>query len=115
MLKKELSLKTNFEFNIPRKYGQYYTSRYIHLYVIKPTNYTGISKVGIVISVKFDKRAVIRNKVKRIYKQAIKPFMETVKDKNLWIVIHPKFSAKDKTYEEISTDLTKTLQKVSIS
>jgi ribonuclease P protein component len=115
MLKKELSLKTNFEFNISRKYGNYYVGQYLHLYILKPTNYTGISKVGIVISAKFDKRAVVRNKIKRIYKQAIKPFLETVKDKSFWIVIHPKFNAKDATYEEISNDLIKTLQKISIS
>lgn len=115
MIKKELGLKTNFEFNIPRKYGKYYAGKYFHMYVLKPTNYNGISKVGIVISTKFDKRAVVRNKVKRMFKKAIKEWLEEIKDKSLWIVIHPKFNSIDKTYEEISSDVIKTIQKVSIS
>lgn len=115
MIKKELGLNTNFEFNITRKYGEYYFGKYFHLYVLKPTNYSGISKFGIVISTKFDKSAVARNKVKRQYKQAIKLFLEENKAKSLWIVLHPKFGAKDKSYEEISSDLNKTLQKVSLS
>ena len=115
MIKKELSLKTNFEFNVTRKYGQYYIGNYFHLYILKPTNYSGISRVGIVTSVKLDKRAVVRNKVKRMFKQAIKGYLDKVKDDSLWIVIHPKFSSKEKTYEEISADLNKTIQKISLS
>lgn len=114
MLKKEQGLKTSFEFNITRKYGEYYNSKFFHLYILKPTNYTGISKFGVVVSTKFDKSAVIRNKIKRQYKQAIKPFLETNKSKSLWIVLHPKFSAKNKSYEEISTDFNKVLQKIHI-
>lgn len=115
MIKKELGLKTNFEFNITRKYGDYHPGQYFHLYILKPTNYKGISRVGIVISTKFDKRATMRNSVKRLFKQAIKEYLTQVKDKNLWIVIHPKVASKFKTYEEISTDLNKVLQKISIS
>jgi ribonuclease P protein component len=114
MLKKEMGLKTNFEFNITRKYGEYYSGQYFHMYVLKPTNYSGISKAGIVTSVKFDKRAVVRNKIRRMFKQAIKEWLESVTTKSIWVVIHPKVNSKDKMYEEISADITKILQKVSL-
>jgi len=115
MIKKGLGLKTNFEFNITRKYGDYHTGQYFHLYILKPTNYKGVSKVGIVISTKFDKRATERNRIKRMFKRAIKSYLEEITDKNLWIVIHPKVSSKIKTYEEISSDINKVIQKISIS
>lgn len=114
MIKKELSLKTNFEFNITKKYGQYYTGQYFHLYILKPTNYQGISKIGIVTSNKFDSKAVIRNRSKRLYKQAFRIFLENNKDKSLWIVVYPKVSSKNKSYEEISVDVNKILQKISL-
>lgn len=115
MIKKELSLKTNFEFNIPRKYGEYHAGNFFHMYILKPTNYDGISKVGIVTSTKFDKNATVRNRTKRIFKDAFKQFLEENSKKSLWIVVHPKVNSKNKKYEEISADVNNVLQKISIS
>ena len=115
MIKKELSLKTNFEYNITRKYGDYHIGNFFHMYILKPTNYSGISKLGVVTSTKFDKNAVVRNKTKRMFKDAMKKFLDSNSSKSLWIVIHPKVNSKNKTYEEISTDVNNVLQKISIS
>ena len=114
MLKKDNRLTSKFEYNVTRKHGTYYEGDTFHMYALKPTNYEGPSKVGIVISNKFDKRATKRNKLKRTYRETIRKVFDGLPD-NLWIVVQPKFFAKEKTYEEVSADVTKTLQKISIS
>ena len=114
MIKRQNRLSTNFEFNITRKYGIYYKSDLFHIYILKPKNYTGPARFGIVISNKFDKSAVRRNKVKRFFRRAILENIEKFPE-NTWVVIHPKHSCSQKPYEEISSEFAKTLQKVSFT
>ena len=112
MLPNAYSLKTKFEFNISKKYGTYYYGKYFHMYVLKPINYKGTSKIGIVISNKFDSKAVVRNRVKRIFKMCFRDFILSKND--LWVVIYPKVICKSKSYEEICVDVNKVLSKVLI-
>ncbi len=57
MLKRENRLSSDFEFNITRKYGKYFNGKYFHIYFLRPKNYNGPTKVGIVVSNKFSKKA----------------------------------------------------------
>lgn len=114
MLPKEHRLKTKFEFNVAKKYGGYYFGKFFHMYIVKPTNYQGATKVGIVISNNFHKSAVKRNRVKRLYREAVKKYFDKF-GKNLWVAIYPKFTVIEKTYEEICSDFDKTLQKVTFT
>ena len=114
MLPRENRLKTKFEYTVAKKYGGYYSGHFFHLYIVKPTNYTGPTKVGIVISNNFHKSAVKRNRVKRLYREAIQKNLALF-PQNLWVAIYPKFSSIEKTYEEICTDFDQTLQKVSFT
>lgn len=115
MLKKENRLSTNFEFNIARKYGRYYAGRYFHAYFLNPKNYDGSTKFGVVVSNKFSKKAVERNRVKRVYREVIRNNLDKLDKNGLWVVIHPKFISLQKDYEEINTDFNKVLQEESIS
>jgi len=115
MLKKENRLSSNFEFNVTRKYGKYYKGKYFHIYFLKPKNYEGPTKVGVVVSTKFDKRAVVRNRIKRIFRDIIRKNFESVSDKGLWVVIHPKTACTNVEYEEISSEFNKILQEASFS
>ena len=115
MLKKENRLSSNFEFNVTRKYGKYYKGKYFHIYFLIPKNYEGPTKVGIVVSNKFSKKAVERNKVKRLFREVVKDNFEKINKGYLWVVIHPKVSCLNKSYEEISTDFDKILQEASFS
>ncbi|MFC1622264.1 ribonuclease P protein component [Patescibacteria group bacterium] len=112
MLKKQNRLTSKFEFNITRKYGGKKSGQHFHMFYLQPKNYTGPAKIGIVISNKFHKSAVKRNKTKRLFREVIRKNLELFPD-DLWVVIHPKFHTIDKSYEEINSDFVKTLQKVS--
>jgi len=115
MLKKVNRLSSNFEFNVARKYGKKYEGELFHVYFLTPKNYTGPVKVGVVVSNKFHKNAVVRNRIKRLYREAIRNNFDKIDKENLWIVIHPKIASLEKTYEEINADFDKVLQKVSFS
>lgn len=114
MFKKENRLSTNFEFNITRKYGKKIIGQYFVGFVLLPKNYDGPTKVGIVVSNKVHKKAVKRNRLKRLYREAVKSNLNKFPN-NYWIVIQPRSLSLDKKYEEISTDFNKALSKVSFS
>ncbi len=115
MLKKENRLSSNFEFNVARKYGRYYAGKFFHIYFLIPKNYNGPTRVGVVVSNKFSKSAVERNRVKRVYREVVRENFGKIDKGNLWVVIHPRFNSLGKNYEEINTDFNKVLQKASFS
>ena len=114
MLKRIHRITSTFEFNVARKYGEYYEGQFFHIYFLKPRNYEGPTKVGIVVSTKTAKKATKRNRVKRVFREVVRKNFEKIDRGNLWIVIHPKASSLDKKYEEINTDFNQVLQKVSL-
>ena len=115
MLKKENRLSSNFEFNVTRKYGKYYNGKFFHVYFLNPRKYEGPTKVGIVVSNKFSKNAVERNRAKRIFREIVRKNFDKIKEKKLWVVIHPKFICLEKNGEEISSEFNNILQEASIS
>lgn len=118
MLPDENSLKTRYEFSKVRYLSKKHKTRSFEdtftLSFTKPQNYTGPSKFGIIVSKKFHKSAVKRNKAKRIFREIIRTKFDRIKD-GYWIVIYPKISCLDKSYEEIDTVFNKTLQKNNIT
>jgi ribonuclease P protein component len=118
MLKRENRLKTRYEYNKVRRDGVHVTSDLFHLYYLKRGVGAGKSpsptKVGIVISNKFSKSAVKRNRVKRLIREAVRQNFDRIRP-GYWIVIHPKFKTINASYEKINTDFTKILQKVPFS
>ena len=114
MLKKENRLSTNFEFNITRKYGTKVNSRFCSIFYLKPRNYTGPVKVGFVVSNKTEKIAVKRNRIKRVFREAVRANLEKLPS-DLWLVVHPKKESMEKTYEEVRPDVDQVLSKISIS
>ena len=113
MLKAENRLSTTFEFNVARKYGNYFNFPLFHAYTLIAKNYTGPARIGIVISNKFHKNAVVRNRVKRLFRESLQKKVDTIKS-GLWIVFHPKLSATNQTYEKIDLEITRFLQKASV-
>ncbi|MGD8744502.1 MAG: ribonuclease P protein component [Candidatus Woesebacteria bacterium] len=114
MFKNQNRLKTNFEFNITRKHGKRHKGEYFSIFVLKPKDYKGPTKFGVVVPNKLHKKATKRNKLKRVFREILRKNLDIFPD-NLWIVVHPFKNALDKSYEKISTDFNKTLQKISFS
>ncbi len=84
-----------------------------HMYVLQAKNYQGEPKIGIVISTKFSKSAVKRNRVKRLYREVLQKNLSKFGN-DLWVVVHPKFNCLEKEYEEISADFDQLLQKIPL-
>lgn len=114
MLPKQNRLSSNFEYNVTRKYGMYYAGTFFHMYALKPRNYEGPAKVGIVVPNKISKKAVERNRIKRVFREVVRLNFEKFEG-NTWTAIYPKPPSLGKGYEEINTDFTNTIQKVSFS
>ena len=114
MLKKENRLSTDFEFNVARKHGTKVSSILCNMFFLKPTNYQGPVKVGVVVSKKLSKLAVKRNRLKRLFMECIRKEIDNL-PKDHWIVFHPNKESLSKTYEKISIDVNKVLSKISLS
>ena len=110
MLKRENRLSTPFEFKITKKYGRRIEGNNFIAYILKPDNYEGSTKIGIVVSSKFSKNATDRNRIKRLFRETIRKNLSLIPE-DRWVSIYPKHSSAGKTYEEIDTDFTENIQK----
>ena len=112
MLKSQNRLKSRFEFNVTRKYGEHIKNPFFHLFNLKANNYIGPAKIGIVVSTKVHKNATKRNRIKRLFIENLRKQIGKFEN-NHWIVIQPTQECLEKTYEEIGSEITKTLSKIS--
>ena len=88
------------------------------VYSLKPTNYIGSVKVGVVVSNRVYPKAAKRNYFKRVLRENIRNAIKEIdenKVKNLWIVVQARQEIIGRTYEEISADIIKILQKIFIA
>lgn len=113
MLQQKNRLTSKFEFNITRKYGQYYKGACFHGYYLVPRNYQGPPKIGIIISTKVHKNATKRNRLKRVFREILRHQIEHLNN-NLWLIFYPKVVTLNKNYEEINLDIIKFIQKISL-
>ncbi|MBN1162900.1 ribonuclease P protein component [Patescibacteria group bacterium] len=113
MLKKENRLSTRYEYRTTRQHGAHHAGEFTYVFILQPRNYSGPARIGIVTSKKFHKNAVVRNRIKRLYREIVRENLPKI-SKNLWIVIQPRVKSIGKTYEEISSDFNKILSKTSI-
>lgn len=111
MLKKENRLTQRFEYNVTKKYGEHYESYMFHMYALKARNYVGPAKVGFVISNKLSKKAVERNRVRRLFRESVRNNQDLLKNE-MWLTFYPKNITINSTYEKINTEVVKTLQKI---
>ena len=114
MLQKQFRLTTDFEFNVTRKYGETRRGAFFQIYYLQPRNYQGLTKVGIVVSNRFNKNAVVRNRIKRIYREIVRASLDKFAP-NYWIVVYPRTTVINAKHEEINSDFTKVLQTLSFA
>lgn len=112
MLKRKNRLLSNYEYGITRRKGQKVFTRFFSLYYLNRNE--GPTKVGIITSRKFAKTAVMRNRIKRIFREIVRSNFDKIKP-GFWIIIYPKKESLNAKYEEINTEFTKTLSKAPFS
>lgn len=110
MLPRENRLSTTREFNRVRKYGKKIRTSLFDLFYLDIKDYDGPPRIGIVVTNKFSKIAPTRNKIKRLFREVVRLNLKKLKN-GYWIVIHPFKITTEKTHEEVSTEINKTISK----
>jgi ribonuclease P protein component len=112
MLKKQHRLTSDFEFKVTRKYGKKYSYEMFNCIVCQPLNYTGPTKIGIIVPISYHKNATKRNRVRRLFREAIQTNLTLIPE-NFWLVFYPKTSCLyNDNYEAISTQINKALSEI---
>ena len=112
IVKKSLSLKKSSEFQRILKKGKWIRGEYISVYILpntKNTNYLGIAvrKKGI--------NSVKRNRIKRLIRESYKNTENSVVlGYNIVVVWKSKNKFENATYDNISNDISKCLQKANM-
>ena len=108
MLKKQNRLRGEKDFEKIIKKGERFWDIFLFLKVIK--NNLRIVRVGLVISRKVSKKAVVRNKIKRQMRAILRSFLSTLKGGGSLIFIAKK-SLLDSNYHELERDIRTLLSK----
>jgi len=124
MLPKKNRIRTRFEFGKVKRYGKLYKSKYFYLYALSVEQLEKLSEgrwdiggqtqVGFLISVKMHKNAVVRNRIKRLFRESVRSNFGTI-DTGWWLVFHPRFICVGASYEDINADVAKVLQKIPLT
>ena len=110
MLKQEFRLKKRYQFNYVYRAGKTCGGKFLLLVFSHSKNKN--VKIGVSVSKKVGK-AVVRNRVRRLIREAIQPLLASLKVDNN-IIIVAKAQIVGKSLEQISEDLKNTLQKAEL-
>ena len=108
VLKKELRLTEKYYINRVKRLGATLHGRFVIL-VFLPRG--SEKKITVIVSKKFDNRAVKRNEIKRKIREVVRHGVDKYKS-GLYIFI-PKKQISNASYEEINTDINSVISKVS--
>lgn len=121
MLPKKNRIHTRFEFGKVKKYGTAYRYPCFYLYALPVArleqlsrgkwNIGGQTQVGIVISKKLHKNAVVRNRIKRLFRASIRSQFAKIAS-GWWLVFYPRSICLGDDYEKINAEVAAVLQKL---
>lgn len=110
MLPKSSRLSCDYEFNRVKRIGRGVTSSLFGIY-FAPARLPGKTRFGIIISNKLEKKAVRRNRLRRLFRQAIR---EKVFKNGYDVVIVAFRRSLTASYEELNNTFNKTLSKTPL-
>jgi len=108
MLKKENRLLTRFEFNKTRRFGRKSNTKYFYFFFLLQKNVADPARVGFVATTHFDKRAVVRNRARRILREVFRKNFDRLRS-GFWLVVYPKQEIKGISYEELNAQFNRDL------
>ena len=114
MIPKQYRLKKNIEFVATYAQKKYISNSYFTLNLGKPKPFENyISKVAFVVSKKVDKRAVIRNKIKRRMREAYMLLIKKNPDYTKWMsmIYVAKQNSVDADFNTILSEMKSAMQK----
>lgn len=109
MFSKNFRLTKNREFAKVARQGNFIYNRFLNLKWIK--NDLDYSRFGIVVSLKVDKKAVVRNKIKRRIREIIRKDLKEIAPGYDFLIL-TKDKIKELDYQEIKKQLFKVLERV---
>jgi ribonuclease P protein component len=110
-LKHEEFLKLRSEFDFVKQNGTKFVSKsFILLYILPPPD--GKRRIGIICGRKFDKRAVTRNRVRRIFKESFRLIKNQVALSHMLFI--PRKGAEQRKAQYIQYEMIETFQKVTL-
>lgn len=112
-MKKTLKLKKNYEFKKVLTKGNYYSGKYLDVFVRKQ-NDTSINFIGIAIGVKIAK-AVKRNKIKRLISENYRLMEDHVKTGySIVFLWKKKVDIKNATFSNIKNDMENVFERIGM-
>lgn len=114
MLNKRFRISKGREFLKTKKHGVRYEGLYATALVFHPKTLGSVPKVSVVAPNRIAPNIPKRNKIKRLFREAIKAQI-TILPTDTNLIFYCNKKALDKSYEEISADVTKIIQSIPIS
>ena len=112
MLPEPHRLKSNYDFRRVKRIGRaFHSPLFVFLYA--PAKDRSVSRFGFVASTKFDKRAVARNRARRLLREAVRERLEMIKP-GFDIILIAKKPIKDVKFQKVSASFHQVLSKVSL-
>jgi ribonuclease P protein component len=106
-LKRTDMLRLKSEFNHVRDHGTKYVGRFMLLVTSPPPD--GILRFGIICGKKYSKKAVARNRARRLLKEAFRLLKSRVKPAHLLFIA--RVAMKDVKMQSVQKDMLKLLEK----
>lgn len=114
MLPKQHRLTDNYDFQRVRRIGNKYNCSLFFATYAPAKNKQKDTRFGFVVSNKLDKRAPVRNRIKRLLREAVHNNLDKIKP-GYDVTIVAKSSLKNADFKEVSNQVNKFLSKVSLT
>jgi len=112
MLPEGNRLRSKYDFRRVKRVGRSAHSPYFTL-LYAPAKDSATLRFGFVASTKFDKRAVVRNRARRLLREAVRVHLSRIKPGHDLVLIARK-GVKEVSSAEVSASLNQILSKVSL-
>lgn len=110
MLPKKHRLLSGYDFRWVGRWGRVYRDPFFNLAVAEAKQSSSPSRFGFVVSSRLDKRSTVRNKLKRVLREALHGRLSKISP-GYDAVFYIRAAMKGKTYEEICLKLDQLLPK----